>query len=125
MLTHSERNRKRKQKKAKKIDKYSFSFVFFNFCFVGSLVSLISYASGLHKHLVDKQPECVQNTSAGHKKDFYGLFYSIIAEQLRNSRSFDKMLKCRASIPIFSSYISNLVNRAPRLTTRKNSPVTG
>ena len=48
MLTHSER------KKAKKIDKYSFSFAFFNFCLVGSLVLLISYASGLHKHLVDK-----------------------------------------------------------------------
>ena len=92
-------------------------------CLVGSLVSLISYASGLHKHLVDKQPECVQNASAGHKKDFYDLFYSIIAEQLQKSRSFDKMLNCRASIPIFSSYISNPVNRALRLTTRKNDSV--
>ena len=92
-----------------------------NFHFEGSLVALISLAAGLHKHIVAKKPEQLINED--HEKDFYGLFYSIVAEQLRHLPSFQKMLKERASVPVFSNYINNPVTRAPRNTSRKKDNV--
>ena len=91
------------------------------FHFEGSLMALISLASGLHKHIVSKKPEQLINED--HEKDFYGLFYSIVAKQLRNLPSFQKMLKERANIPVFSNYINNPVTRAPRTTSRKKDNV--
>ena len=84
-------------------------------------MALISLAAGLHKHIRAKKPE--QLTNEDHEKDFYGLFYSIVAEELRHIPSFQKMLKDRASIPVFSNYINNPVARAPRNTARKNDKV--